>query len=426
MDDRRVFLLFSALILGGYTVAYLAYQFWMRMPPLQGDVLGYYFYLPTFFIYKDPSGYETVRSLLNTQYGDFILSSHEFFAAGVKKWKFVGKVYTKYTYGVALLSSPFFFLALLVSALLSLPLDGYNPVFQFLVPFSGAFYGVLGMYLLYTYLKRRFNPSLALITALLVLLGTNLYFYLTVMSGMSHSFAFFLVAALLHVSDGFRERPGPKNALLAGVVLGLLIAVRPVHAIFSLLLVDFKRLKRLHLYIPHFAIVSAVVLLVFLPQMLYWKFITGKFLVNPYDYEGLKYLKNPYLFEVLLGVRKGWFFWTPLAAFGVLGLLMERKWVYLLIIALMTYIIASWSTPWYGDSYGHRGFIDAYPLVSFGLASFLSSLKGGLKRVVSAVILLLVVLNLFKMYQYSLKIIPLDGTDWKTYVETFFQVKPKR
>ena len=57
-------------------------------------------------------------------------------------------------------------------------------------------------------------------------------------------------------------------------------------------------------------------------QLGYWKYTSGKFIINPYGAsnagEGLELL-NPHLLEVLFSFRKGWFIYTPLMLFTLVG-----------------------------------------------------------------------------------------------------------
>ena len=84
----------------------------------------------------------------------------------------------------------------------------------------------------------------------------------------------------------------------------------------------------------------------------------------------------PHLFGVLFSVQKGLFFWSPILLLAVAGLplLPGSARAFLLpaaaVLAADTYVIASWWDWQFGGSYGHRGFIDLYPILALGLGAF--------------------------------------------------------
>ncbi len=71
------------------------------------------------------------------------------------------------------------------------------------------------------------------------------------------------------------------------------------------------------------------------------------------------------------------------------------------IFALDTYLIASWWDWQFGGSYGHRGFVDLFPVLAIGLAAFFewSGRTPGRQVGVSVVTLLLVLLSTMQMLQ---------------------------
>ena len=79
---------------------------------------------------------------------------------------------------------------------------------------------------------------------------------------------------------------------------------------------------------------------------------------------------------MLFSVQKGLFFWSPLLLAAIAGFVVgDRKKLPFLagtavVMAVDTYLIASWWDWQFGASYGHRGFIDILPLLAFGLAAF--------------------------------------------------------
>jgi hypothetical protein len=153
-------------------------------------------------------------------------------------------------------------------------------------------------------------------------------------------------------------------------------------------------------------ILMVVTSLVFSIQLFLWYFQTGHFFIWSYQDEGF-YFSHPEVMNVLFSYRKGLFIYTPLAFLACFGLLtIIRKPVKLIsmlaFLVLSTYIIASWWNWYYGDSFGHRAFIDYYGIFGILIALLLNrfSFKGD-KLVMTILFLPFVVLNLFQTWQYS-------------------------
>ncbi|MGZ3883604.1 MAG: hypothetical protein ACXVPD_05265, partial [Bacteroidia bacterium] len=97
--------------------------------PFKWDVAGYYSYLPATFIYD----YSFI----------FHKSDVDFYVNEAPK----GGKMSKYTYGMALMYSPFFALAAKISANTNSPVDGYNYHFSSCIHWGSIFYGLLGLLL---------------------------------------------------------------------------------------------------------------------------------------------------------------------------------------------------------------------------------------------------------------------------------------
>ena len=111
-----------------------------------------------------------------------------------------------------------------------------------------------------------------------------------------------------------------------------------------------------------------------LPQLAIYYEATGHWIVSSYGDLGFTFT-SPHLWGVLFSVQKGLFFWSPLLLAAVAGfwLAPETRPFALaagLIVAVDTYLIASWWDWQFGGSYGHRGFVDVLPFFAIGLAAF--------------------------------------------------------
>ena len=134
---------------------------------------------------------------------------------------------------------------------------------------------------------------------------------------------------------------------------------------------------------------------------------------------------------MLFSVQKGLFFWSPLLLLAVAGLaLLVADSARALSAAgrrragCGTYVIASWWDWQFGGSFGHRGFIDVYPIFGAGAGSASSNGRrggdpaGGPWHVVVAVSLCVV-----QMLQSWNGILPMSDTTWAQYRGVFLHIR---
>jgi hypothetical protein len=86
-------------------------------------------------------------------------------------------------------------------------------------------------------------------------------------------------------------------------------------------------------------------------------------------------------------------------------------------------LIASWVEWQFGASYGHRGFVDVYPLFAIGLASFYARLapRPVLRRAIAALVVVLCGLSTFQMLQYWHGVLPMIDITWHRYRSIFLK-----
>src|SRR5207247_6690458 len=130
----------------------------------------------------------------------------------------------------------------------------------------------------------------------------------------------------------------------------------------------------------------AIAALCVTPQLAIYKRAAGAWFVSSYGNIGFTF-GSPHLAGVLFSVQKGLFFWSPVLALAVAGLFVARGWARglvtatVLIMAIDTYLIASWSDWQFGGSYSHRGFTDSLGLLAIFLAAFHARLAEKPRRV---------------------------------------------
>jgi len=173
----------------------------------------------------------------------------------------------------------------------------------------------------------------------------------------------------------------------------------------------------------YFLFVMLVIgILAWVPQMLYWHAVTGKYIFYSYQDEGtFPYLLNPQVFTVLIGPRNGWFIYTPLmifAAGSLIYLTIKKKmssWAIALIMVLIIYINSSWWRPTFSGAAGYRALIEYLPFMAIPLAWFFEGVyarKGRALRIgLTAVFVLFIVYNILFSYKYSAWL--WWNTDWQ-------------
>jgi hypothetical protein len=231
------------------------------------------------------------------------------------------------------------------------------------------------------------------------------------------------------------EQPTRVRALLLGLGIGLVATIRPTNLVIILfpLLISVgswaDARERARALITHPGLLAASAggfLAAVVPQLLYWHHLTGRFIVNAYGSNPKLELTHPHLLAEAFSIRKGLFFWTPLVALALVGLVTLRRRAPALLLATTAvlvvnfWVVASWSQWWYGGSFGARPFVDTLSLVGIGLAGLFAWARASRARVpVALAVVLTCALALHGMAEYWLGNIPYDGTTWPIYSHSF-------
>jgi hypothetical protein len=167
---------------------------------------------------------------------------------------------------------------------------------------------------------------------------------------------------------------------------------------------------------------------------LYWKSVTGEFLYNSYESVGSAfYLEAPQTHKMLFSYRKGWFVYTPVMFFGMLGIVSlfrnHRKvfWSVMLYMTAMIYVMSSWWSWWFGGGFGSRAMVDTYGVMALPVAALVQTVSTRRKRYLHYAALSLVVLMFglqwMQTAQYNKSSIHYVGMDKDAYWHNFFKVR---
>lgn len=392
------------------------------------DNFGYYLYLPATFIQHD-------LGLAHFEWVQVIMDKYEpsstFYQLNHQE---NGNWVIKYTLGNAWLYLPFFAIAHLIALVTDFDANGFSLPYQVSINLGMIFYFGLGLYFLSKLLLRYFSSISVAITLLLLFFGTNLLQVSWNMTISPHIGISSLYCALLYFTDNWHRSFKLKDSIIIGVSTGLIILNRPTEIVCLAIPVLWNfnsiqnQIQRLLNYKKQLIITGIIVFVIGFTQLIYWKITTGKFLYYSYDNpgEGLD-LFTPHLFNFLFSFRKGWFIYTPLGltmVWGFYKLYKQDKGLFIPLFITMLfslYLMSSWTTWWYaGGSYSSRTMVNIYPVLALPLAAFVQNTLLN-RKWLFAVVVPLVVLNLFQTWQWKHRIIDPQRMTMKSYFNIFGQ-----
>jgi hypothetical protein len=401
---------------------------WKDNKIIDNDVISYYAYLPPTFIYHDLS-FEFTKNLPPD---------------------FEGKIWThkadngtqtlKMTMGLSVLWAPLFLLAHGFAHLADYPSNGYSTPYSIAILVAAIIYLFIGLWFLRKILLKYFGEWPTTMTLITLVLGTNLLHYVVVEPGMSHVYSFALFNLFLFLCLKWLQEPTYQTTIFTALVAGLLALIRPVNGIVILipaLLIVFSKksfninklgTKRLLKMILQ---AGFVFFLMLLPQLIYWKQITGHWLYYSYNNEGF-FFSNPQIINGLFSYRKGWLINTPIMIFAFTGFAFIKEELailrnsFLVFLILFLYVVFSWWCWWYGGSYGSRPMIDIYGMMAIGLAAFIYKITQTSlwsKISMSVVFVFFIYLNIYQMGQYRTSLLHWDSMTKQAYWEIMFKTQ---
>ncbi len=393
------------------------------------DVTSYYSYLPAAFVYHDIT-FEFIKKFPEKKFGE----KHEFFYQTATNG---GKV-AKFTMGAAIMYAPFFFIAHLSAHLFNYEANGFSTPYEFFLAVSSLFYLLIGLYFLRKSVLLFFNETATSITIISIMLGTNLYYYSTNEPAMTHAYSFTLVSAFLYQFLQWYNNPNFRKAIFVGLLFGMIVLIRPVNCIIFLfpllygiyskdtLLIKMNYIK---LNSKHLILMGLTCFIVFIPQLIYWKYITGHWLFYSYLNESF-FFSHPHIISGLFSYRNGWLIYSPIIILSIIGifrLAINNKKLFLPVLSFLlinVYVAYSWWTWWYGGSFGSRPMIDTYPILALPMAAFFQTVFSK-SRIISLSLITVVVafisLNLFQSFQKRKGIIHFDAMTKEAYWYVFLK-----
>lgn len=347
---------------------------------LYGDAMGYYSYLPATFIYHNLQDMETLPPDKNLGHNVYTYL-REAKEVSIKQGD--EHLVVQYTYGVALMEAPFFFIAHIYAKVTGQPADGYSNVYHVMLIFAHMLYVLLGCILIYKILRRYYTHTASILTIALIMLGTNLFWFTFRQQGMSHTPLFFLYALLMYITMLLHTHPKRYHFLLLGLIIGIITVMRPTDIICLIIPLLYgvynketlrNKITLIKENSASIALAAVIFVIPIIPQMLFWHLTTGKYIYYSYGTQSFNW-SHPEIIKGLFSFGNGFFPYAPVMIFAVAGLFImrnTRNWtgVFLLLLPAYIYIIYSWYCYNYINGLGSRPMIHLYPLLAIPLGAF--------------------------------------------------------
>lgn len=419
--------IFISIVIVSYRFAPVRYHKDAPLVVTSWDALGYYLYLPSICIYHDFKKLDWFPEI-----------DRKYSVSGGAIYQFThsktGNVVFKYLGGVAIMEFPFFITGHFIAGLSGYQQDGFSPPYQFAIAFGAIIYFILALFLLRRILLKYFNESVTTLTLLFMMLASNIVQYISIDGAMSHSYIFPLYVLVLYFTMKWHEKPSVLWASLIGAVIGIASISRPTEVVMIFIPLlwgtqskeysaekwNLVRQHKMHLL---FLAISGF--LAVLPQLIYWKLATGSFV---YDVGSKWEFLSPH-FRVLFGWEIGWFIYTPITIFFILGMFFIKNYTFrysvITFCLLNIYIIIAWHDWRYGATYSCRALTQSYPVFALPFAAFINKINTRKWRYLFYIFgLYSIIVNLFQIWQYNKTILHYRDMNRKYYCTIYLNPRP--
>lgn len=391
---------------------------------IQWDIISYYAYLPATFIYKD----------LSFEFKDNYQGEHQFVF-----WLEEGNL-IKTTMGMSVLYAPFFFVAHLVANFTDYDSGGFSTPYRLALLLNCIFFLWLGLHYLRKLLLNYFSELTSTITILLLTFSTGLFYYATAIAPMPHAYNFSLFVLFIYFTIAWHDHGKMKDAIKLGLLFGLITLVRPGNALICLIFFFYgvyskesfiNRLLHFKTHFVQFLVLIACTIAVWIPQIAYWKWLSGDFIATFYTGESLIFGKGNYL-KGMFSYRNGWLIYSPIMLAAIRGIALLRNQLkqfflpVLLFTIVNTYVVLSWWCWWY-TGFGNRAMIETGAVLAIPLAAAIEYLILTKKRLVkiggAAIILILGLRGIQHSAQYHFGGLHFNAMTKEAYWHNIFEIK---
>ncbi len=390
------------------------------------DIIFYYSYLPAIFVHHD----------LKLTFTDNGAEGNHFWPEKAPN----GNTIIKMTCGMSILYSPFFFIGHGFAHLLHFEANGFSLPYGISLYFGTIVYVLIGLFFLRKVLLIYFDDKIVALTLFSLCLGTNLFYQSVYEALMTHAYNFTLGCIFLFLTINWHKYPTLRDSIFLGLIGGMIVLIRPVNALVALIFILYgiwnipslkNKISLMVKNIPFLIVIISCAFIVFIPQLLYWHYITGDWVYYSYQKETF-FFNNPHILEGLFSYRKGWLLYTPLMSFSILGMFLlkrnmpEFSSAVVILFIITVYVTFSWWCWWYGGAFAMRTMVDFYPYLSIPLTLFYKKTLTTIKAAIPVLLMagFFIFLNIFQTYQFKNFFIHWEAMTQKTYWDGFLKKKP--
>jgi hypothetical protein len=332
-----------------------------------------------------------------------------------------GRIPSKYPIGLSLIETPFLAIgALLRSTLASVGVEftanpGYSApeIWSVAVGIIAVF--TASMVFLFKQLSPAFGRMPALVAVSSAWLGTSLFYYTSILPFVAHAMAFTALVGVLAATKVWQERGANwRHAIMIGLAIGAVFLIRPQQAVILLptlaVLAWQGKVQRTKGQTPYISLICGVVAAFVLLHLAWVKSQFDQWAISGYaeGKEGFSWA-DPDFNTVLVSRARGLFVYSPIVVLGMLGWLLAAKRIRayqvpsMLNAIMQVYIVAAWSSPEQGHSFGSRMLSDNSESLAVGIALLLTMGRGVKRWIVASAILLCVLWTCWQLASYVLK-----------------------
>lgn len=240
--------------------------------------------------------------------------------------------------------------------------DRFDLVHELGPGITGIVLMLLGLIFLEKYLSKKFKKTDVNFTILTLFFGSNIFYYTTFEPALSHQPAFFIVSYLLYLTISKK-----KNFFIIGFLTGILAITRVADTALVIPIIYLMKPKVKQVFKLMFGFIIGII-----PQLYLQYYFYKNIFINPYlnGVSGKWSINFYHLFEYLISWKRGLFFWSPLALFGIVGLFKQKKHLILTTIFILFFIHSSWSA-YLSAGFGQRFAFAMMPYFAIGICYIL-------------------------------------------------------
>ena len=267
---------FQTLLIVGFVSLYVIFNAkqWKNDKVIVSDVVNYYEFLPAAFVFNDLS-FQFINNLPNDFNGTiWLLEPNPKTSFRVPKANI----------GLSFMYLPFFLMGHLVAHIQGYSTYGYSEPYSMFLCVGVWFYIMIALLFLRKTLLCYFNDVVTSFTLISIALATNLYYYMTIDVGMTHGYSFFLITIFIWLTLKWHNHKRLITAILLGLTMGLITLIRPTNILITIIFIlynvtDFEsfkgKIKLFWLYKKQLILIGCFAVIVWIPQFVYWKYLSG-------------------------------------------------------------------------------------------------------------------------------------------------------